>query len=258
IAGVRRSGEEFPIEASISQLETEDGKLYTVILRDVTERMRAQEDLAAFATQANNIREQEKGRVARELHDDLAQALSAAKIDAAWLKDNHPAGGAAVQAKFGDMIRMLDGAVTSTRRIAADLRPLILDDLGFLAALEWLARSFEQRHGVQCVLEADAGADVPEPFATAAFRMAQESLSNIAKHARATHVHVTVSRSGGALHVRVVDDGVGFDSAAPRKAGSLGLAGLRERARLVKGTVVVTSAPGEGTTMDASIPLPRL
>ena len=255
IHGVRRNGEEFPIEASISQLDTEEGKLYTVILCDVTERVRAQEDLAAFAVQANQIREQEKGRVARELHDDIAQALSALKMDAAWLKANHSAGGPVVDGKFEDMMRMLDAAVTATRRIATDLRPLVLDDLGFMPALQWLVETFEHRHGVACELDVHPNLDLPEPYATAIFRIVQESLANVAKHAHAQHVRVTVAVTGGVLRATVSDDGVGFDPARARKKESLGLAGVRERAHLVKGTAVVSAQPGQGTTVEAHIPL---
>ena len=130
IRGLRSSGEEFPMDASISQLDTAEGKLLTVILRDVTERVRAQEDLAAFATEANAIREQEKSRVARELHDELAQSLTALKMDTIWVRENLGGDPQAVERKLADMLAMLDASVAATRRIAADLRPLLLDDLG--------------------------------------------------------------------------------------------------------------------------------
>lgn len=255
IYGQRHNGEEFPMDASISQLDTPEGRLYTVILRDVSERVRAQEDLAAFAKQASAIREQEKSRVARELHDELAQSLTAMKMDTIWLKENVSADPAAAQAKVAELLRMIDGAVASTRRIASDLRPLVLDDLGLMPAIEWLAQNFQQRSGIACAVEADEEYELGEPYATAVFRIIQESLANVAKHARASRVQVAVRPVDGGLRLKVQDDGVGFDPKSARKPGSLGLAGVRERAQLLKGSVVVHSAPGQGTTIDAFIPL---
>jgi PAS domain S-box-containing protein len=257
IHGLRRSGEEFPMEASISQIDTPEGKLYTVILRDVTERVRAQDDLAAFAKQASAIREQEKSRVARELHDELAQSLTALKMDAMWLKDNPGAGRESATAKLDGMLQMLDSAVASTRRIAADLRPLVLDDLGLVPAIEWLVNNFQQRTGVACEMVVDEDFELGEPHATAVFRIVQESLVNVAKHARARRVSVSIEPQEGWLRVTVQDDGVGFDAASPRKSGSLGLAGVRERAQLLNGRVAVHSRPGEGTTVDAFLPMPQ-
>jgi PAS domain S-box-containing protein len=255
VYGLRRSGEEFPVEASISQLDTPDGHLFTVILRDATERIRAQEELAAYAAQASAIREQEKTRVARELHDELAQSLTALKMDTIWLRDHAGTAGADVQAKLAGMLAMLDASVAATRRIAADLRPLVLDDLGLVAAIEWLTQNFTQRHGVACALDMDEDLELHEPYATAVFRIVQESLVNVAKHAGASQVQVQVVRAGGEVTLRVADDGAGFETVTPRKAGSLGLAGLRERAQLLKGTVSITSAPGQGTVVQAHIPV---
>jgi PAS domain S-box-containing protein len=254
IYGMRRNGEEFPMDASISQLDAPEGKLYTVILRDVTERIRAQEDLAAFATHASAIREQEKSRVARELHDELAQSLAALKMDAIWLKANLAPGDGSHH-KIEDMLRMLDGAVASTRRIAADLRPLVLDDLGLMPAIEWLVQNFTQRSGIPCKLDADEDLELGEPHATAVFRLIQESLANVGKHSQAREVTVTIVPVDGGLRLKVQDDGVGFDTSAMRKPNSLGLAGLRERAQLLKGSVVVHSKPGQGTTIDAFVPV---
>jgi PAS domain S-box-containing protein len=255
VYGLRQSGEEFPVEASISQLDTPEGHLFTVILRDATERIRAQEELAAYAAQASAIREQEKTRVARELHDELAQSLTALKMDTIWLRDNSGADGAATRAKLDGMLAMLDASVAATRRIAADLRPLVLDDLGLVAAIEWLTQNFTQRHGVPCALDIDEDMELHEPYATAVFRIVQESLVNVAKHARAAQVQVSVARTGAEVTLSVSDDGAGFETAAPRKDGSLGLAGLRERAQLLKGTVSITSTPGQGTRVQARIPV---
>lgn len=258
VYGRRANGEEFPLDASISQLDTAEGKLFSVILRDVTERVRAQEELAAFAAEASNIREQEKTRVARELHDELAQSLTALKMDAMWLRDNLSADAGTLGAKLAGMLSMIDGSVAATRRIAADLRPLMLDDLGLVPAIEWLAQNFTQRSGVPCALELDEGLELPEPYATGVFRMVQESLANVAKHARAGTVRVGVAATGDEVTLWVIDDGVGFRTDAPRKLNSLGLAGLRERAQLLKGTVSIDSAPGRGTKVEAKIPVKNI
>ena len=256
VYGVRANGEEFPMDASISQLPTADGKLFTVILRDVTERVRAQQERSAFATAANAIREEEKSRVARELHDELAQSLTALKMDANWVRDNLRADPQEAHRKLDDMLALLDGAVASTRRIAADLRPLLLDDLGLGPAIEWLAGTFTQRHGVPCRLSIDNEFELEEPYATAVFRIVQESLANVAKHAHASQASVAVERAGGAIVLAVRDDGRGFDPVLDRKAGSLGLMGLRERAQLLNGTIAITSARGQGTLVEVRIPVP--
>ena len=256
VYGQRANGDEFPVDASISQLNAPEGKLYTVILRDVTERVRAQEDLAALAKQAAAIREQEKSRVARELHDELAQMLTAIKMDTMWLKDQVGSQPTAVGEKIAGMLPMIDAAVASTRRIAADLRPLVLDDLGLVAAIEWLAQSFQQRSGVPCELDVDDDAELGEPYATAVFRIVQESLTNVAKHAQARVVSVAVRKVDDGVRLRVCDDGVGFDARASRKPGSLGIAGLRERVQLLQGSARIESSPGRGTTVEAFIPVP--
>lgn len=255
IMGLRKNGEEFPMEAAISQLDTSEGKLYTVILRDITERLRAREELAAFAAEASGVREQEKTRIARELHDELAQSLTALKMDTIWVRDNLQADPAGAAARLSRMLAMLDASVAATRRIAADLRPLVLDDLGLAPAIEWLVQNFTQRSGVPCDLDIDEELELQEPYATAVFRIVQESLFNVGKHAHATSVQVRVAHEGGEMVLSVQDDGVGFQVSDPRKPQSLGLVGLRERAHLLQGKLTVASTPGQGTRVEARIPV---
>lgn len=255
VHGCRANGEEFQMDASISQLDTSHGKLFTVILRDVTERVRAQEELSAFASEAHAIRESEKTRIARELHDELAQSLTALKMDTIWVRDNLPDGAQAVAAKLSEMLAMLDTTVAATRRISADLRPLLLDDLGLVPAIEWLVHNFSQRTGVVCTLSADEELELQEPYATAVFRIVQESLANVAKHAQASQVEVKINRTPDAVMLRVRDNGRGFAVTAPRKPHSLGLMGLRERAQLLKGTIDIDSQLGQGTRIDVRIPV---
>jgi PAS domain S-box-containing protein len=266
VTGMRRGGEEFPIDASISQIEEDGHRLYTVILRDVTERWRAEEalkasreEVRALALSASTAREQEKSRFARELHDELGQALTALKIDVSWLRDSVAGASDAVKAKLAAMQLMIDGTVASARRISSELRPLMLDDLGLVAACEWLAQNFRKRTGVPCELVLGKGdLDLPDPYATAVFRVLQESLTNVTRHSRATQVDVTLERTGSEVVLTVSDNGRGFSPDAPRNPASHGLTGMRERAFLLDGVIEVDSAPGSGTTVEMRLPAREL
>jgi len=265
VTGLRRNGEEFPIEASISRTSEHDRTYFTVILRDITERMlaesalrRSKEELREFAATASSVREQEKSRVARELHDELAQSLTALKMDVTWLKERVPAEQQALVGKLESMQEMLDGTVKATRRISSDLRPLMLDDLGLLPAAEWLVNNFIQRHGIHCRFTVDPpDLDLQDPHATAIFRIMQESLTNVAHHAHASNVDITLDGSAGEITLRVRDNGCGFAPADPRKPNSFGLVGLRERVYLLDGEISVDTAPGKGATIEVRIPLPQ-
>lgn len=263
LVGLRANNEEFPIEVSISQHSEDRKKLFTAILRDVTERVRAdaalrqsKDELRELATIAISAREQEKNRVARELHDDLAQALTALKMDLAWIKDSLPAGQQKLLPKLEAMQALLDRTVKATRRIASDLRPLMLDDLGLIPAAEWLVQNFVERSGMQCKFDFDPPElELQDPHATAVFRILQESLANVARHAQASLVNVTINVRGGEIMLRVRDNGRGFDLGDPRKPNSFGLVGLRERAYLLDGDISVDTAPGKGTLVEVRIPL---
>ncbi len=262
LMGLRANQEEFPVEASISQHGQDGKKLFTAILRDVTERVRAEaalrrsrEELRELAKLSQSVREQEKSRIARELHDELAQSLTALKMDTAWLIERLPEQQTALGEKLKAMQTLLDNTVTATRRISSDLRPLMLDDLGLIPAAEWLVQNFSQRTGVVCELTADDDMEIEDPHATAAFRILQEALTNIAKHAHASHVDVSIEQDDGTITLTVSDNGSGFSLQDPRKPDSFGLMGLRERAYLLDGDVDITSNPGQGTRICVRIPL---
>ena len=226
----------------------------------LTDSARLQSEHHAFAIAANAIREQEKARLAREIHDDLAQSLTALKMDTIWVRDNAAGGLETVAEKLSEMVVMLDRAVAATRRIAADLRPMLLDDLGLIPAIEWLVNSFTQRSGVPCSFSVTSGMklELQEPYATAVFRMVQESLANVAKHAGASQVDVSLANVCDAVVLVVQDNGCGFLTTAARKPQSLGLMGLRERAQLLEGCAFIRSAPGLGTRIEVSIPLQQI
>lgn len=260
---LRADGSEFPIEASISQAGTDAGHFYTVILRDVTlrkayeDQLRQQQDeLRELSARVLEAREEEKTLIARELHDELGQLLTALKMDLSWMRERLPAGEAALAAKAGEMNALVDRTVTSVRRISAELRPLMLDDLGLQDAVTWLTDDFGARSGVRVnsrVNLEDAG-DIPRPVANTLYRVLQESLTNIARHAGAKFAWVSLDREGAVLRLEVEDDGRGIDEAALAQSRSLGLKGMRERVRYLGGTVEIARAPRGGTRVLVRLP----
>jgi PAS domain S-box-containing protein len=263
LTGLRANGEEFPLEASISQHSEGGKKLFTVILRDVTERTRAdealrrsREELRELSAAAHTVREQEQRRVAREIHDELGQSLTALKMDVAWMMGNLSAGSPSLGDKLSAMQAQLDATVAATRRISADLRPMMLDDLGLVPAAEWLAQNFSERTGIPCKLQIrPPDLEFAEPHASALYRILQESLTNVARHARANRVDIAIEQVDGDLKVTVRDDGRGFIPAEARTHKTYGLLGLRERTVLLGGETSIASEPGRGTTIEVRIPL---
>ena len=261
--GLRADGEEFPIEASISHTKTDGTDLFTVVLRDISTRIKAAAEiershrqLRDLYQQMHEVREGERVRIARELHDELAQWLTALKMDVSWLAGRLPKGDDRLRDRFERMKQLVDTTVTSVRRIAADLRPAMLDDLGLVPAIEHLLHGFSQRTGIVVGLDASTDdIEFREPLATAVYRMVQEALTNVARHARATEVRVTIRIEGDDLTVSAWDNGIGISASRLESGKSLGILGIKERARTLGGGADVRGAPEGGTVVEIKVPV---
>lgn len=264
VTALRKSGEEFPIDASISQNEIGRQRFYTIILRDVSVRERtrrelaqAREDLRELAVASRTAREQQNSRISRELHDELGQNLTSLKMDLAWLQANCPPEREGFMKTIAAMRSVLDSTVAATRRISADLRPLMLDDLGLLAALEWLTEETSRRHGFTVDLAVDeASENLAEPLASQVYRIVQEGLTNAGRHAAAQHVRVALRTIGPEVHLDLHDDGRGLAPSDLQKKGSFGLVGIRERVYILAGSVEIRGEAGQGTAIQVRLPIP--
>ena len=257
------TGEEFPIEASISQVSESGKRYFTVILRDITTRRQSEDalreserELRELSARVLEAREDEKAHIARELHDELGQLLTALKMDLSWIRERVREGEAG--AKLEEMGRLLDQTVSSTRRISSDLRPLMLDDLGLADAASWLVDDFSKRSGVRCEIKLHGGGpltEAPKPIATAVYRAIQESLTNIARHSGAKSAWILLAAENGSIEVEVEDDGRGIGPEDLAKTRSLGLKGMRERISYLGGSFEVARAPRGGTRLRIKVPL---
>lgn len=264
------AGRETPIESTAAPILDDAGQStgHVLVFRDITERRRTDEELnrsrdqfRSLAAHLQTVREDERSRIAREVHDQLGQALTGLRMDAAWLDKraqelrDEPAR-AALMEKLAAMRALIDETVQIVRRIASELRPGVLDDLGLPAALEWQAREWQERSGVVCAVSAEP--DVPplsREATTALFRIFQETLTNVARHAGATRVAARLAGEPGAVRLEIRDDGRGITDEDQRRTRSLGLVGMRERATMLGGTFHIAGAAGAGTTVTVRLPV---
>lgn len=233
------------------------------VAADITEIKRSEqalkqsrEQLRRLALHLQSVREEERARIAREVHDVLGQSLTAIRMDVAWLEKGLHTEQEGLRHRLDDMKGLVDTTIQTVRRIATDLRPGILDDLGLAAALEWQAREFAQRTGIVCRFVDESGdVDLERGRATALFRIFQEMLTNVARHAEARHVDIALRRDGDHLMLVVADDGRGITPREVSSRRSLGLLGMRERVLPWGGWFEIAGTPGQGTRASVRMPL---
>jgi PAS domain S-box-containing protein len=202
--------------------------------------------------------EKERAAIARELHDELGQVLTALRMEAVWLAGRLKAADPPAADRALTMVGLIDKNIDDVRGLAVRLRPGVLDDLGLVDALEWLTSDFERRTGIICLFDHDSIAEMGEVVATAAYRIVQEALTNAARHAEASQVRVALRLGEDGLTVSVVDNGKGFDPTSGNAAEGLGVAGMMERAGLIGGSLTLTAKPGSGATVCFRIPRAEL
>jgi signal transduction histidine kinase len=224
------------------------------ISRQTEELKTSFENLRALGARLENIREEERKRVAREIHDQLGQSLTAIKLDVKSLIHEVPEVLEKNPEKARSILTLVDETIQSVRRIATELRPRMLDDLGLVATFEWAGEEFGARTGITCRLDVPSEDIVVDPErATAIFRIFQEALTNIARHSDANEVRARLAAEGAHLTLEVYDNGKGISQETLRK-GSLGILGMRERATLLGGDLSIMCPPGQGTEVRVRIP----
>jgi len=237
---------------------SEDG--LTIFYHDVSKRKKTEEQLKNYTKKLRdltihlqNVREEERSALSRELHDELGQQLTAIKMDLSWM-NKHVTASNLLPSKIEDAITLTNDAVKTVRRINSDLRPSVLDDLGLFAALQWQMNEFGRRFNIDCKLEIQAKEPTLDQHKSIAiFRIFQESLTNIGRHAKATKARALIRESNGKLELTICDNGVGFDRSLAGNLKSFGILGMTERAMMMNGALDVESTPGSGTTIKLTI-----
>jgi signal transduction histidine kinase len=253
------------VDTTIVPFLNETGKpyQYVVIRSDITEKKNAEEllkhsldDIRRLASHLEKIREEERIAVAREIHDELGQQLTVLKMDIYWLNKNLSLADQNQIARMKDLLQTIDNTISSVRRISSELRPGILDDLGLIAAFEWLLRDFEKRSGVKTRLRSEINeVTVDLNTKTALFRIFQESLTNVARHAQASEVEAFLKHEQQDLLITIKDNGKGFVISSIEGKKTLGILGIKERIGIIKGVYTIDSTPGKGTTIEIRVPV---
>ncbi|MEJ2635776.1 MAG: PAS domain S-box protein [Calditrichia bacterium] len=268
LVSLRKDGTVFPVEISLSPWHSENNLLIMAIIRDISKRKEAEsklkkseDDLRKLSMRLLTVREEERKFIAREIHDELGQQLTGMKIDLYWLKSRLEKpdclkAGQSLNNKLQAALDMVDTAIKTVRRIATQLRPALLDDAGLTRAMEWHAREFSNRTGIECRLSApEKNIAFDKDQSIAVFRIFQESLTNVARHAGASRIDVIMKKLKTRFILRIKDNGRGITPGEIDKSQSLGLVGIRERSIALGGKAEICGKPGEGTTVTVEIPL---
>ncbi|HVU94212.1 MAG TPA: PAS domain S-box protein [Puia sp.] len=243
------------VEDQLRQFNT---LLETQVKEKTTEISQSNADLRSLASHLQDIREEERAAMAREVHDELGQQLTGLKMDLALIAKRLPTAGMDwLIEKTQQTIALLDTTIHTVRKIATELRPSILDDLGLVAAIDWQAQEFMKRSGIDTVFQSDlATLDLTPSVSIGLFRICQESLTNIARHAGAHNVEITLKKNDGRLELSISDDGRGIDAQRQSSNGkTLGLLGMKERALMMGGALTIDSSPGKGLRLSVTLPL---
>ncbi len=263
LTGLRKDGTKFPIEVSTSIFVDRNGQMRTsMVIRDITERRRAEEELKTSHAELQSIsarleqsREEEKANIAREIHDELGQRLTGLIMDLSMLARKMPTSLGPLKEKAEAFEDEAKDLVKAVRKIATSLRPGILDDMGLVAAIEWQAGEFASRTGIPCVCDCPGFAGEIDPNrAIGVFRILQEALTNVVRYSQARSVRIEFREEAGQVVLKVADDGRGITPAEASGTATLGLAGMRERARLLGGEVRISGSPGKSTSVELRFP----
>lgn len=257
-----KEGNRIDIESTGVRIEIAGEHHILASFRDITKRKRAEQEAAASREQLRNLTghlqtamENERAAVARTIHEELGQALTALKMDLSWLQRQLQKDQGVLVDSIDTTLKYIDETINRVQKISAELRPGLLDDLGLVPAIEWQARQFQDRTGIACDLAVDLGdVNIDADLATALFRIFQEALANVARHARANRVRTQLQQRNGVLELEVKDDGRGITPEQLAAPQSFGLISMRERAHSWGGSIDILGRPSEGTSVRVTVP----
>jgi len=239
-----------------SELRGLNQELEERVASRTAELKRSHDMLQRFSNYLQNMLEEERKKISREIHDELGQALTSIKMDLRQINKQVKPDQEAISQRIAISLQLIDQTIATMRRISSDLRPGILDDLGLTAAVEWLVTNFQNRTGIEVTFECDPpDLEVPQELHTGLFRIIQEALTNVMRHAQATHVWIEINGSAESLKVEIRDNGQGFDPKILGQPRSLGLIGIRERAQLIGGEAKIIGNPGHGVQVNVCVPM---
>ena len=258
----KKGGELIHTEISVYDFESEDKPLRLVLSNDISEQIRTEEklkksydEIRGLASHLQDVREEERARIAREIHDELGQQLTGLKMDFSWLSRRMKHEDEFAKERITNSLTLLDDTIKTVRRIATELRPGILDDLGLVPAIEWQAEEFQKRFSILTHFVTDIDqTSFPAGVSIGLFRICQESLTNIARHAYASKIEIVLNQEAENILLRIDDNGKGFQVERPGDRKTLGLLGMKERALMMGGKFQIESKRGQGTSVFVTIP----
>jgi len=265
VVGLRKDGTTFPMDLAVAEMRFGERRMFTGMIRDISERKRAEEalrqsqiELRKLSAHQEQLKEQERKRIAQEIHDELGALLTSIKAHVSVSMDRAARAGLPADPLLVEALGLADNAINTVRKVITDLRPSVLDQLGVWAALEWYAGQIAERSGLDCTCAIDIEAqavELDQERGTMVFRVVQEALTNVVRHAQAAHVTVQATCKDGVVHVEVKDDGKGIDTERLLNRDTWGLLGMYERTRHFGGELRITGTPGRGTTVALRLPI---